>query len=124
MPQYGVVVGFDLTVPDADRVRDFYADVLGWRAEPLDMGGYADYVMVTADGTPVAGVCHARGANADLPPQWLTYLRVVDLDASIDRVRALGGAVVAGPKGDPPGPRYVVVRDPAGAHVALLQSEA
>jgi hypothetical protein len=58
----------DLTVEDAPRIRDFYQVVVGWRAEPLDMGGYDDYVMVqagTAD--PVAGICHARGPNATIP---------------------------------------------------------
>jgi len=25
---------------------------------------------------PVAGICHARGANANLPAQWLIYVAV------------------------------------------------
>ncbi len=116
----GSMAGFDLTVPDADRVRDFYAAVVGWRPEPLDMGGYSDYVMTTATGEPAAGVCHARGDNADLPPQWLAYIRVDDLDARLERCRALGGSVVAGPKGTAGG-RYCVIRDPAGAVIALIE---
>ena len=116
----GSIAGFDLTVPGAESVRDFYAAVVGWRPEPLDMGGYSDYVMTTATGEPVAGVCHARGDNADLPPQWLAYIRVADLDASLERCRALGGSVVAGPKGAAGG-RYCVIGDPAGAVIALIE---
>ncbi|MDG4763962.1 VOC family protein [Solwaraspora sp. WMMD406] len=122
-PPFGTVVGFDLTVQDADRVRDFYAEVIGWSPMPLDMGGYSDYFMMSPAGTPVAGVCHARGGNADLPPQWLSYVCVEDLDASIKRAVELGGEVVAGPKGTAPEARFVVIRDPAGAVLALREPD-
>ena len=57
----------DLTVPDADAVRDFYKAVVGWGVQDVDMGGYSDYAMThPATGQPVAGVCHARGVNAGL----------------------------------------------------------
>ena len=121
-PQVGTIAGFDLTVPDAEAIRDFYASVVGWRPEPLDMGGYSDFFMAAEPGgPPVAGVCHARGPNADLPPQWLAYVVVADLDASVRQCRDHGGDVVAGPKGDAASMRYCVIRDPAGAVVALME---
>jgi predicted enzyme related to lactoylglutathione lyase len=117
----GANVHLDLTVPNAEEVRDFYAAVAGWRAEPLDMGGYSDFVMLAGDGTtPVAGICHARGENAALPPQWIAYITVADLDASLARCQTGGGAIVAGPKGEAPH-RYCLIRDPAGAVVALME---
>ncbi len=119
--QVGTVVGFDLTVDDADRVRDFYSAVVGWSVVPLSMGDYDDYVMMSPAGVPVAGVCHARGGNADLPAQWLSYIGVDDLDLAVKRCVELGGEVVAGPKGEAPGARFVVIRDPAGAVLALRQ---
>lgn len=120
-PEPGTIGWTDLTVPDADAVRDFYAQVVGWRPEPLDMGGYSDYVMKAPEsGTGVAGVCHARGTNAGLPAQWLVYIIVEDLDHSIERCVALGGTVLAGPK-DMGGARYCVIQDPAGAVAALYQ---
>ena len=68
-PQPGTMAWFDLTVPDADRIRDFYAAVVGWRPEAMDMGGYADYSMKVPEGEAVvAGVCHDRGENSGLPP--------------------------------------------------------
>ena len=60
-PPVGSIGWIDLTVPNADEVRDFYAQVTGWQPEALDMGGYSDYVMKTPDGEGKAGVCHARG---------------------------------------------------------------
>lgn len=120
-PAVGTIAWTDLTVPDAVELRDFYAEVTGWRPDPVDMGGYEDFTMCRpGDGEGVAGVCHARGGNAGLPPQWLIYVVVEDLDASLEAVRRRGGEVLAGPKGT--GDRYAVVRDPAGAALALWQS--
>lgn len=110
----------DLTVDDAESVRDFYRDVVGFETSAVGMGEYDDYCLHPPGGDPVAGVCHARGGNAGLPPVWLVYFTVADLDASLTACRARGGEVVVGPK--PMGKaRYAVVRDPAGAASALFQ---
>lgn len=66
-----------------------------------------------ADGEVAAGVCHARGGNADLPLVWLPYFAVASADDAIARAQAGGGRVVAGPKGYD-AYRYVVIEDPAG----------
>ena len=120
-PRPGTIGWHDLTVDHADEVAAFYEDVLGLDREPVDMGGYADFNLIEPDGgTPVAGVCHARGANADLPPRWLVYFVVADLDRSVAACGDRGGQVVAGPRGLAGG-RFAVIRDPAGAECALWQ---
>jgi predicted enzyme related to lactoylglutathione lyase len=120
-PAAGVVLWHDLTVPDAETVRDFYAVVIGWDPEPVAMGDYADFTMKSAEtGEAVAGVCHARGENADLPAQWLTYVAVPDLEASMRRCTEAGGQLLSGVKGGG-GWRYCVIQDPAGAVLALMQ---
>jgi uncharacterized protein len=118
----GRIGWIDLTVDDATGVRDFYAQVAGWKPEDVKMGDYSDFSMVASDGTPVAGVCHARGSNVGLPPQWLIYIHVPDLDASLEACRANGGTIVAGPKSFGGPSRYAVIRDPAGAVAALFQA--
>ena len=120
-PIIGSVSWFDLTVEDAPGIRDFYREVVGWGAEPLSMGEYDDYCMAEPEnGKTVAGICHARGPNAKLPPQWLIYITVRDLDESIQRCKALGGEIIDGPR-DAGGKPKVVIRDPAGAVAALAQ---
>ena len=127
----------DLTVPNADRIRDFYSEVAGWEAKPVDMGDYADYCMHRPEEeSPVAGICHARGINADLPAQWMIYITVADLKAALDKVAANGGEVlqqrlansgdnfnednsaVDGPYGQG---SLAIIRDPSGAVAALYQ---
>lgn len=121
-PTPGTIGWHDLSVPDAPRLRDFYTAVLGWRSEPFDMGGYDDFNMIPADGTDaVAGVCHARGSNAALPPVWMVYFVVDDLDRAVAECVSRGGEVVV-PEKAAGGGRYCVIRDPAGAFSALYQS--
>ncbi len=116
----GGIAWVDLSVKDAPGVRDFYKAVVGWTPAEVDMGGYADYAMKSPDsGKAVAGVCHARGVNADLPPVWLVYIRVENLDRSMEQCRAHGGEVLVGPKSFGGEARYCVVKDPQGAIAAL-----
>ncbi|HUF50580.1 MAG TPA: VOC family protein [Longimicrobiales bacterium] len=111
----------DLTVDDAAALRDFYVGVMGWQPEPVNMGGYADYNMVLpSTGEAVAGICHARGVNSNLPPQWLVYFIVADIEHSAQRCTRLGGELIA-PIRSAGGSLYCVIRDPAGAVAALFQ---
>lgn len=119
-PQPGTIGWHDLTVPDAEQVRDFYAAVVGWEWTPVDMGGYSDFNMQPRGGAPVAGVCHARGGNAALPPQWLLYFVVDDLDRSVEACTAGGGSVIS-PRRRAGDGHYCVIKDPAGAVCALYQ---
>ncbi len=117
----GHIAWHDITVPDAPALRDFYAAVVGWTPENVDMGEYADFNMQRPTcGEAAAGVCHARGENADLPPQWLMYIIVADLDASIDACAENGGRVVREPR-PLAGGRFAVVADPVGAITALFE---
>ncbi|MDE2967313.1 MAG: VOC family protein [Chloroflexota bacterium] len=111
----------DLTVGNAEQVRDFYSAVAGWQSQPLSMGDYDDYVMLSPDGeSAVGGVCHARGVNARIPPVWMVYINVEDLDSSVARVTELGGEIVDGPREMGEG-RFAVIRDPAGAVCGLIE---
>ncbi len=114
----------DLSVENAPKVRDFYQQVIGWSSEGVSMGDYEDYTMVTPDGARLAGVCHARGSNADLPAAWLLYINVADLDQSMARCRQLGGEIVSGPRQTPGYGLYCIIRDPAGVACALFEHES
>ena len=73
----GKILWQDLTVPNAEEIRKFYQKIIGWDCLPEDMDGYNDFHMVLpSTGNSVAGICHARGVNADVPPVWLVYINV------------------------------------------------
>ena len=113
----GSIVWRDLTVPNADEVQRFYSDVVGWKAVPFD----GDFnMMIPGKKAPIAGVCNAKGANAKLPPQWLMYVTVENLARSVRIAKKRGGTVLDGPRGAG-GVKFCVIRDPAGAAIALFQ---
>jgi predicted enzyme related to lactoylglutathione lyase len=124
-PSVGSISWVDLTVPDATSVREFYRSVVGWEPTPVDMGGYSDFCMnEPGSGRTAAGVCHARGPNADLPAQWLVYITVANLAQSLAECRRLGGAVLREPTSLGDHGTYGVIRDPAGAVAALVEPPA
>ena len=117
----GAIIWTDLTVENAEEVRDFYSRVVGWEPSGVTMGDYDDFNMsAPADGSPVAGVCHARGGNQGLPPQWLIYVQVEDVGKSAARCAELGGQVLVQPRGMGEHGRFCVIQDPAGAVMALI----
>jgi len=119
--QIGRIGWIDMTVDNADGLRDFYKSVVGWGSDAVSMGEYSDYSMTLPDsGEVVAGICHARGSNAELPGGWLVYITVADVDASAAACTANGGQVLVGPKGLAGG-RFCVIHDPSGATAALYQ---
>jgi predicted enzyme related to lactoylglutathione lyase len=129
----GTVTWVDLTVADAPAIRDFYEAVVGWTPREVDMGDYADFEMLPPEsasvsaGEPVAapapkaaaGICHARGGNAKLPPQWIMYVPVNDLARSLYACERLGGKIVHRLSA-----HYVLIQDPVGAVMMLYQADA
>lgn len=122
----GRIDWLDLTVPDAAATRNFYREVVQWSVEEVPMedenGTYVDYKMLGSAGTPVAGICHARGANADLPPVWMIYLPVADLSESLRRVEEEGGKIHKTVRDDEGRWVYAAMEDPVGVWFALVQA--
>lgn len=118
-PALGTIAWQDLTVKPTEKVRDFYEKVVGWTPQAVDCGRYDDYnMMVKGVDHPIAGICHARGVNANLPPQWLLYVVVDDVDRRAKLCQKLGGKILHGPR-DLGGGRFCAIEDPAGAVIGL-----
>ena len=96
----------------------------GWSVQDVAMEHagerYADYNMLGDDGSPAAGVCHARGANLGLPVAWMIYLPVGDMAESLRRVRDEGGKVIKATQGADGEYAYAAIQDPVGACFALV----
>ena len=122
-PTIGSIGWIDLTVENADKIRDFYAKVTGWKPEPVSMGDYNDYNM-TSDGVPKAGICHKKGANSEIPSQWMIYINVSDLDQSREDCKNMGGELLSDIKSMGVMGRYCFIKDPTGAVCALFEPGA
>lgn len=123
-PEIGSITWCDLTVPNAEEVKTFYEKVIGWKADPVSMGDYDDYSMIAPESNKIAaGICNAKGINAKLPPQWLIYITVDNVDKSIKTCLELGGKVLIEAKTISNYGRFCVIQDPAGAVCALFKPE-
>ena len=120
MSEAGKIGWIDMTVEDAPGLRSFYETVVGWDVQNTSMGDYDDYTMMSAGGDAIAGICHARGSNAELPGGWLIYITVADVEASAAACTENGGKLLVEPRGLAGG-RFCVIEDPAGAVAALYQ---
>ena len=121
-PETGSVQWMDLTVPNAESLTSFYSEALDLKATPVEMEGYSDFCLApSGGGQPFGGICHARGNNEGIPPQWIIYITVANLEESIARCLDLGGELLKtpGPAGDG---RFCILKDPAGAVFALYQA--
>ena len=116
----GAIEWCDLTVSDAENVKDFYCGVVGWDSSAAPMGDYDDFsINLPKTGDTVAGICHARGGNQNMPTQWLMYVRVKDVVDSAEKCKTLGGAVLDGPRAMGSS-QFCVIQDPEGAVLALV----
>jgi predicted enzyme related to lactoylglutathione lyase len=112
---HGALSWNELATPDIEESTRFYCRLFGWSTEAyggLDM----PYVTVkNRDGQANGGI---RKAASTEPCYWLVYFGTDDLEASLARVRQLGGAALMQPIEMPTG-RLAAVQDPQGAVFSL-----
>jgi predicted enzyme related to lactoylglutathione lyase len=110
----------ELATTDHTAALAFYGKLFGWEArEAHDMGPMGIYQLWGRPGVP-----YPLGGMFIRPPEipanhWLGYVRVTDIDASANAVKALGGQVLNGPMDVPGGDRVAQCADPLGAMFAL-----
>ena len=80
----GNIVHFELNAKDADRAKRFYTALFGWKYRDSDMPGIEYYVI---DGATPGGAINPMQEE----PGPVIYFDTEDIDASIAKVRELGG---------------------------------
>lgn len=121
MNKIGKILWQDLTVDNAEEIRDFYCAVVGWTYAEVNQGDYSDFnILNPSNEEIVAGICHKKGEIANFPSQWLNYVVIENLAFSLDKCRALGGKIIVGPT-KMGNSSFAVIQDPAGAFLALME---
>ncbi len=120
MRNFGNLEWIDLTVDEGENIREFYQGVIGWTSEGCDMGGYNDYNMKSSNGDTISGICHARDANANIPPMWVPYFSVENIEESLTSATENGGTIIVELCSTSEG-KYAIIKDPAGACCALWE---
>jgi predicted enzyme related to lactoylglutathione lyase len=122
---HGRFVWHDLATPNPDAAKAFYPQITPWQTQAWDDDA-TDYTMWTLEGAPIGGVTPLASdvASTGMSPQWLAYVSVYDVDASVRQVASLGGQVRMGPKEVPHVGCWAVIADPQGATIGVFEPAA
>ncbi len=113
----GKMVHFEVLARDTDRSTQFYSSVFGWQFGDSGMPGI-DYRMVRTGETQGGAVYTSEGGKRGP----IVYFDTDDIDASVAKVRELGGE--ATDKQPIPGVGWFAeCKDPEGTEFSLFQSD-
>ena len=122
----GVFNWIDLTTTDIAGAKAFYGGLFGWQADDMPTGGGPDYTMFKIDGHAVAG---ATPMSDDMramgvPPVWVSYVKIDDIDGAAARAAEAGGVVFMPPMDVLDSGRMALVQDPTGAAFGMWSPRA
>jgi predicted enzyme related to lactoylglutathione lyase len=110
----------ELWAKDAEAVLPFYTKALGLEREQMPMPGMTGpYHILKFDGQQVAGALTSPPKD-HVPPMWLPYLKVDDVDAAVGLARKKGGRVIADVMDVEGVGRFGIVADRQGAVLGLI----
>ncbi|MGH7718104.1 MAG: VOC family protein [Gemmatimonadaceae bacterium] len=117
-PKRGQFSWHELATTDHAAAFDFYSKLFGWEKDTaMDMGPAGIYQIYGKKGKMLGGM-YNKPSDMPVPPNWLLYVQVDDINTAISRVKNLGGQVLNGPM-DVPGGQIAQCMDPQGAAFAL-----
>lgn len=106
------VVHFEIGCRDSKKTQDFYSSLFDWKLGPMGPA-----VMIDT-GEAVSGHISALGHE---PHQYtIFYVRVDDVQAYLDKAKALGGKTLVPPVDIPSG-KFAWMQDPEGNTVGLFK---
>ncbi len=124
MPSVGQFCWNELSTTDPKKAKEFYGKVFGWEFEEHPMGDM-NYIMVKVNGKKASAGIWAipKEMQSQIPPHWMSYILVENLEKSLEKVTKLGGKVVrpateAGDFG-----RFAIITDPTGAMIAIWENK-
>ena len=124
-PEVGEASWHELMTTDAPAAMRFYSEIFGWKpSEALDMGPMGKYHMFDRPHGMIGGMMNKPPEMAQVPPHWMIYFRVPDINAAVERITANGGTILNGPMEVPGGDWVVNAMDPQGAAFSLHARKA
>jgi predicted enzyme related to lactoylglutathione lyase len=106
----GAPCWFELITDRADRARDFYSKVFGWKYK--SSAGYAELQIGDASN---GGIMERTQQMGPLPPMWFVYFDVKSAAEASERAKRLGAEVHVPVQQVPDAGKFSVLADPAGA---------
>lgn len=116
-PRVGTFCWDELYTRDLEGAKKFYGAIFGWGGK----GGQNEYWHWQNAGKEIGGMMTVQGGPS-VPPHWLSYVAVSDVDATTRKAEALGGKVLMPGMEIPKVGKFSVVQDPTGAIFSPFRS--
>ena len=117
----------ELATSDPKAAKAFYSGLFGWSIvdTPIGPGPEDVYTRLQIGGKDVAALhkLHPGQVAAGVPPNWVTYFTVTDVDATTKKVKSAGGNVLVEPFDVMDLGRMSCVQGPEGAVFYLWQAK-
>lgn len=112
----GTMCWNELYTPDIEGSRKFYTALFGWKLKISP-----EYTEAHVGETATGGMMQMRPEMKGMPPNWMPYFAVDDVDSVVKKAEAGGGRVHNGPMDIPDTGRFAVMGDPQGASFAVIK---
>jgi predicted enzyme related to lactoylglutathione lyase len=110
------IVFFDIAAPELANQTQFYKEIFGWQVGP-------DGRVTVPAASPLPGLLRVEASGQGPVAERVIYLGVPDINATLARITARGGAVVF-PRTEVPGVVVVALfTDPAGNRMGLVEMD-
>lgn len=125
VPAHGTFCWMDLATNNVEAAKKFYSELFGWDLRKGDVAGM-EYNEINAGGEQNIGGMwqmseECKGAAGEtMPPHWMAYVAVENVDDAARKVFDLGGKICVPPTDIPNVGRFCVINDPSGATLSLI----
>ncbi len=114
-------VHVELETPDLAKAKTFYSGLFDWDFDDTKMEDYT--IVEVGDHKYGVGGGMMTVPSPDVPPHWLAYVSVDDINASTQKAKSLGAAIVKDVTAVGDIGWMSIIRDPAGAVLGLWKSK-
>jgi len=120
-PRVSRWIGAELWTHNVDEAVAFYTRLGGYTAEDVEVHDQVRYKLLLTNGRARAGVVSIPWEDVD--PQWIPYVAVENIQATVELIQANGGRILIEPQMDVKSGRVALFADPTGAVMGVQQLE-
>jgi uncharacterized protein len=125
IPQPGQFCWVELATTDTPGAKAFYNGIFSWAPEDISMGDQGYYTLLKIGGKDAAALYKLQDEQLaqGIPPHWMLYVAVDDVDGFVPKTESAGGKVIMGPFDVMEHGRMAVVQDPQGGILCAWQAK-
>lgn len=120
--QHGSLCWNELGARNPSAHEHFYNNLFGWTSKTTIMG-MGPYTVYSIGETATAGMYQMSEEMKEIPPHWLVYFEIENMDKAMEFITAKGGEILMPKLFIESVGYYAIARDPQGAVFGLVQSK-